>query len=115
MIRAYRALVEERDSPWVRKVPSRSFVTVLRKLDELPEHERYARGIAKHSWVDQTTATRVLRRMYRLELVDRWIEPGDEHQLGRPKRTYYTLTADGRELAKQLAPLDDADHVGGVS
>lgn len=103
MRRAYREYVTEHDSPHVTKTPSPSFVAILCALAELDEGERYTRVISERTGVDHGTASRVLRRMVRIELADRYTEPEPAWRLGRPPRTYYTLTAAGKELANRAA------------
>jgi DNA-binding PadR family transcriptional regulator len=79
---------------------SRSSTVVLLVLDKL--ERAYTAEIAVHAGIAPDGVGRLLQRMHQQWLVDREREDGNPRELGRPLRTYYTLTEPGRVLAAKL-------------
>ncbi|MEV4759661.1 helix-turn-helix transcriptional regulator [Micromonospora sp. NPDC049559] len=73
---------------------------VLRTLLERPTHEFYGLEICSAAGLASGTIHPILARLERLGwLRSRW-EELDPHEAGRPRRRYYSLTADGAEQAR---------------
>lgn len=97
---SYRKVVEEMDSPHVRREPSPSFAALLRTAHERGDEWGYIAELAVAAGVDRATSSRVLSRMVRLELADRCLEQGSPQTLGRHPRVYYRLTPAGHSVAE---------------
>lgn len=80
---------------------------VLSALLDDPQADHYGLDLMTRAQLPSGTLYPILRRLERAGvIVGRW-EDGDAGALGRPRRRYYSLTAEGAAHARlQLAQLD---------
>jgi PadR family transcriptional regulator, regulatory protein PadR len=89
---------------------TRQTITVLGAVASNPARELSGAEIARASKLSSGTLYPILYRLEEFGWLDSRWEIGDPAALGRPRRRYYRVTAEGakkvREIVSELTPMD---------